>query len=111
MERTKLGERLCQWHSSMHDPVYAVGSFYNADQRYPKKEIVEAALESMSSDIEKFKRMLAGEKVSQYNSHYGKMIDDQRAFAGYSDDDLKENIADLEEIVAELTKFMQEDYK
>ncbi len=111
MDRVSLGERMQQWHSSMSDPVYAVGSFYFADQRYPKKDVVQAALDSMRDDIEKFQKMLAGEKVSVYNSHYGRQVDDLRAFAGYTDDDLNENIEDLTEIVFELSRFMREDYQ
>jgi hypothetical protein len=95
----------------MSDPVYAVGSLYFAGQVYPDKSIVEDCLANLNDDLAKFKKMLVGEKVSQYNNHYGKMIDDQRKFAGYTDDELITNIAELEEIVSELSQFMQKDYK
>ncbi len=110
MDRVELGERMQQWHSSMGDPIYAVGSFYFSGQVYPDKEIVENAISNLTSDLERFQRMQRGEKVSQYNSHYGRWIDDQRAFAGYTDEELSDNIADIQEIVSELRRFMQEDY-
>ncbi len=110
MDRVELGERLQQWHSSMGDPVYAVGSFYFADQVYPDKSIVEDCIANLESDIAKFEKMLAGEKVSVYNSHYGRQVDDLRSFAGYTDEELTNNVADLSEIVFYLKKFMEEDY-
>ena len=110
MDRVELGERLQQWHSSSSDPVYAVGSFYFADQRYPDKSIVEDCLANLESDITKFQKMLAGEKVSVYNSHYGRQVTDLRAFAEYTDEELTNNIADLQEIVFYLKQFMERDY-
>lgn len=110
MDRVELGARLCQWHSSMHDPIYAVGSFYVSGQVYPKKEIVEDAISNLTSDLDKFQRMQKGEIVRQYNSHYGRWIEDQRKFAGYTDEELSDNIADIQEIVAELRNFLTEDY-
>ncbi len=110
MDRVELGEKLQQWHSSSSDPIYAVGSFYFAGQVYPKKEIVEDCLESLKASIDQFEKMLRGEKVSEYNSHYGQMVDDLRKFAGYTDDELNENITDLKEIVFELQRFLGADY-
>lgn len=40
VERVTLGERLCQWHSSQGDPIYAVGSYYVSDRVYPDQEVV-----------------------------------------------------------------------
>ena len=111
MDRVELGERLQQWHSSSHDPVYAVGSYYFAGHVYPKKEVVEDCLRNLTDDIEKFRKMLRGEKVSQYNSLMGNMVDDLRKFAGYTDSEMKEYIVDLTEIVSEVQRFMEEDYK
>jgi hypothetical protein len=108
MDRMELGERLCQWHSSMHDPIYAVGSFYVSDIRYPQKSIVEDAIHNLTSDLDQAKRMLAGEQVMV--TRQGRRVD-LKVFAGYTDDDLKENIADLEEIVSELQRFLTEDYQ
>lgn len=109
--RTNLGERLLQWHSSMGDPVYAVGSYYVSDMVYPKKEMVEAVIENMYEDIAEYQKMLKGEKVSRYNSHYGCMVDDLRAFAGYTNRELRKNISDLEDIIAGLKQFHAKDYK
>lgn len=108
MDRSELGERLCQWHSSMHDPIYAVGSFYVSGQVYPQKGIVEDAISNLTKDLDEARRMLIGEKVMV--TRQGRRVD-LKVFAGYTDDDLRENIADLEEIVEELQRFMTEDYK
>ncbi len=108
MDRTELGERLCQWHSSMGDPIYAVGSFYVSGQVYPDKEIVEDAISSLTSTLSEQRRMLIGEKV--WVIRQGKQVD-LKVFAGYTKDDLRENISDLEEIVEELQTFMTEDYQ
>lgn len=107
MDRAELGSRLCNWHSSMHDPVYAVGSFYIDRQVYPDKEIVENALTNLTNDLDQFRRMLAGEKVMV--ERQGRKVD-LKVFAGYTRDNLRENITDLEEIVSELQRFMTEDY-
>ncbi len=40
-----------QWHSSSGDPIYAVGSFYYADRKYPDANVTVAALESIESLI------------------------------------------------------------
>lgn len=107
MDRTELGERLCNWHSSMGDPIYAVGSFYVSGQVYPDKEIVENALTSLTSTLEQSRRMLIGEKVMV--ERQGKKVD-LKVFAGYTQEDLHENIADLEELCDELQQFITEDY-
>lgn len=107
MDRQELGERLCQWHGSMSDPIYAVGSFYVDGQVYPDKEVVESALTSLTSTLSENRRMLIGEKV--WVERGGKRVD-LKVFAGYTQDDLRENIADLEEITEELQRFMTEDY-
>ena len=110
MDRVQLGERLQQWHSSMSDPIYAVGSLYFANQVYPDKSIVEDCLANLELDISKFKKMLAGEKVSVYNRHYGRQVTDLRAFAGYTDEEVTSNVSDLEEIVFCLKEFLDKDY-
>lgn len=107
MNRKELGLRLQQWHASMYDPVYAVGSFYFAGQKYPKKEIAQSALVNLQNDLDETKRMLVGEsiKVVRNNS-----VVDLRTFAGYSDEELQERIDDLEEIIKELKRFIEKDY-
>ncbi len=110
MDRTELGLRLQSWHSSMHDSIYAVGSFYFAGEKYPRKEIVEDCIINLKIDIEQRERMLRGEKVRVYNTHYSMWIEDLREFAGYDDDNLKTEIQDLQEIVSEVEKFLAEDY-
>ena len=107
MDRTTLGERLCNWHSSMHDPVYAVGSFYVSGQVYPDKEIVDNAISNLTRDLDQFRRMLSGEKVLV--TRHGKQVD-LKVFAGYTRENLRENISDLEEIVSELETMKAEDY-
>lgn len=111
MDRMELGTRLCQWHSSMNDPIYAVGSFYVSDLAYPDKKVVDDAVFNLTSNLKRFRRMLNGEKVMQYNSYYGRWIDDLRKFAGYTDEELHNNIEDIEEIVHGLQSFLTRDYK
>ena len=41
-----LGVELCNWHSSMNDPIYAVGSSTIADKSV-SKELLEEALQSL----------------------------------------------------------------
>jgi hypothetical protein len=91
----------------MHDPVYAVGSFYIDGTVYPDKEIVENALRNLTRDLDQYRRMLIGEKVMV--ERHGKKVD-LRVFAGYTRENLRENISDLEEITSELERFMTEDY-
>lgn len=108
MDRTELGLRLQSWHASMSDPIYAVGSFYFSGHVYPKREVVEDAIHNLNSDLSKRQRMLAGENVRAPTA-YG-YTDDLRKFAGYTDEQLNEDIADLEEIVGELQKYLERDY-
>ena len=107
MDRVELGERMCQWHSSMSDPIYAVGSFYVSGQVYPDKGIVEDAISNLTRDLDESKRMLKGEKVMVVRQ--GKQVD-LKKFAGFKSKILKERIADLEEIISELQCFLTEDY-
>lgn len=107
MNRTDLGERLCQWHSSMHDPVYAVGSFYVSNQVYPDKEVVNRALSSLEKDLSEFKRMLRGKVVLVTRN--GAQVS-LKKFAGYTNKDCREHITDLSEIVDSLKEQMSEDY-
>lgn len=109
MKRTQLGSRLCQWHDSMHDPIYAVGSFYVDNNKYPDKTIVEKAIAGLRDTLDKSQRMLAGEpiaaqvKINEYTS-------DLRTFAGLTDKKLRADIKDLTIIIRELEKFYRKDY-
>lgn len=109
MDRVDLGLRLQSWHNSMHDPIYAVGSFYFAGHKYPSKEIVEDAISNLNADIRKFSRMLRGEKVSAKTA-YG-MTNDLRKFAGYTVREMRANVRELKGILLELETFLKEDYK
>jgi hypothetical protein len=91
----------------MSDPIYAVGSFYVSGQVYPKKSVVEDALHNLTRDLDQSKCMLKGEVV--WVERGGRKVS-LREFAGYTDEQLEENISDLSEIVSELTRFMTEDY-
>ena len=108
LERIELGARMHQWHSSMWDPIYMVGSLYYSGDKYPDKDIVQHALDNLLKLIDNNQRMLAGEKVSAPTA-YGS-TDDLRKFAGYDDGELVENIEDLTEIVESLENIMEEDY-
>lgn len=55
LHRVRLGELMHHWHSSSRDPIYAVGSFYFANQRYPDPEIVDRALDELEEDYENSK--------------------------------------------------------
>lgn len=107
MNRKELGLRLQQWHASMYDPVYAVGSFYFSDQKYPKKEIVENALANLQGDLEDNKQMLNGEGIKCVRN--GNSVD-LKTWAGFSDKELQERVDDLEEIIKELKRFIEKDY-
>lgn len=37
-----LGEKLCHWHASQWDPIYAVGSYANTGKVHPDRDILEA---------------------------------------------------------------------
>jgi hypothetical protein len=75
---------------------------------YPDKQIVEDALTNLTRDLNQYRRMLIGEKVMVERG--GKKVDLQ-VFAGYTRENLRENISDLEEITSELERFMTEDYE
>jgi len=107
MDREELGERMLNWHSSMSDPIYAVGSFYIDGQVYPKSDIVRDALHNLTKDLEQSKRMLAGEKVMVERG--GKQVD-LKVFAGYTSTTLSEMVADLSEITLYLGQYLEEDY-
>lgn len=108
LERTELGVRMHSWHSSMWDPIYMVGSLYYSGDKYPDKDRVQRALDSLQKLLDNNQRMLAGEKVSA-PTVYGS-TDDLRKFAGYDDGELIDNIEDLTEIVESLENIMEEDY-
>lgn len=52
-KRKAIGEKLCHWHSSMGDPIYAVGSFYLSDKEYPDPTIVKSARDSLKNSRER----------------------------------------------------------
>jgi hypothetical protein len=107
MTRRELGLRLMNWHSSMSDPIYAVGSFYFSGDVYPSKEVVEDCLSNLQKDLGQRKKMLAGHMVIVERG--GKQVS-LRKFAGYTNSQLREDIKDLEEIVSEVERFLTEDY-
>lgn len=107
LSRRKLGEKLLEWHSSMSDPVYAVGSFYYDDHVYPKADIVQEAIDNLEKDLDQESRMLAGETVMVQRQ--GKRVS-LRKFAGYTDAELRERVAELTEIVGALKGFYERDY-
>lgn len=51
--RMNIGLKMQNWHSSQGDPVYAVGSFYFANQEYPERAVVEAARRNLSFNVGK----------------------------------------------------------
>ena len=110
MNRKNLGEKLLQWHASMSDPIYAVGSFYVSDTVYPNAEIVRACLSGLRKDIRQKRAMLRGEKVRVYNKFHAKWVEDLRAFAGYSDKDLRKDIRDLKVLAKAVKAFLAADY-
>lgn len=107
MDREELGEMMLNWHSSMGDPIYAVGSYYVSGKVYPDAEVVRRALDSLSFELDKSKRMLVGEQVMV--ERHGKQVD-LRVFAGYTNADLSDNITDLGEITLYLEQYLNEDY-
>jgi hypothetical protein len=107
MDRSTLGLRMQSWHSSMSDPIYAVGSFYFSGEPYPDRMIVEDAIHNLEHDLDERKRMMAGEKVMVQRN--GKSVD-LRKFAGFTDEQLAEDAEDLEEIVEALKEQMREDH-
>ena len=48
-KRQALGALMLNWHSSQGDPLYAVGSYYIGDMKYPRQEMVESAKNKASS--------------------------------------------------------------
>ena len=104
MDRTELGLRMQQWHSSQWDPIYMVGSLYFSDEVYPDKDIAELALCSLECGLDKFRRMDRGIKVRAPHT------EDLRKFAGYTRKTLRDGIADLREIVASLREYIADDY-
>jgi hypothetical protein len=47
-KRQELGALMLNWHVSQGDALYAVGSYYVGDMRYPRKEMVESARNATS---------------------------------------------------------------
>lgn len=108
LDRTELGVKMHQWHRSMWDPIYMVGSLYYDGCVYPNKDIAARALDNLKGDLDESKRMLAGEKVKAPTA-YGS-TDDLRKFAGYTDEDLEDNIQELTEIIESLGYYLETDY-
>lgn len=105
MNRIELGERMQQWHSSMGDPIYAVGSYYFAGDRYPVKATVEDALLNLQSDLSQARQMDRGKKIYIHNG-----MTDLKTFGGFTRRRLRENIKDLREITEALKEFLEKDY-
>lgn len=47
----EVGAELCNWHGSMGDPVYAVGSFFVSGAHYPDLDVVRRASASLSRNL------------------------------------------------------------
>jgi phosphoenolpyruvate-protein kinase (PTS system EI component) len=110
LTRQQLGERLCQWHDSMSDHIYAVGSFYLGGHKYPEQKIVQSAINKINKLIDQNKKMIAGEKVTASIMFGTQITNDLKQFAGYNNKELKENIKDLKEISNGLLEFLKNDY-
>lgn len=107
LEREELGERMLNWHASMSDPIYAVGSYYLDDRIYPEQDVVQGALDGLNQDLEQRKGMLEGYQIMVER---GGLQVDLKVFAGYTNEELKESISDLEEIILYLSQYLAEDY-
>ena len=108
MNRHELAEKLLQWHASMNDPVYAVGSFYCSDKVYPDPKIVEDAISNLESELDQTLRMLNGAKV-RARTAFG-MTDDLRKFAGYKKSELHERKSELIALVGVLRQYLAFDH-
>ena len=47
-----LGEAMQHWHSSMADPVYAIGSYYFAGMQYPDTSVLVRARDVLQGDLD-----------------------------------------------------------
>lgn len=104
MNRKELGLKMMEWHGGQNDPVYAVASFYVSGEKHPDHTFVYDAYSNLSYDLVNQVKMLNGEKVKTDKT------DDLKSFAGYSDDNLRKNIAELKEILNGLDEMFVEDY-
>lgn len=50
--RQKVGLLMQQWHSSMGDPIYAVGSYYFANVVYPDADVVRRAHSALKRNLD-----------------------------------------------------------
>lgn len=107
MTRFELGSLLLTWHSGQEDPIYAVGSFYLDDDLYPDASTVRDAIFNLQADLLQQEQMLAGEVVKVWR---GSRQVDLREFAGFTPEDLRENVAELRKIIAGLEYFLETDY-
>lgn len=108
MDRHQLGEKLLQWHSSQWDPIYMVGSHYINGSVYPDKDIVESAVSNLTKESLDCQKML--DDIPVMVQRNGKTVELKR-FAGYTDEELRERKAELEELTVELDTFLSEDYE
>jgi hypothetical protein len=107
MNRIGIGIRLLNWHSSMHDPIYAVGSFYFGDKVYPDRDTVSDALQSVCKMLREFRAMDRGKPVMVERGGLQVSLKD---FAGYDRKTIRENIRDLREIAEALSAQYALDY-
>lgn len=98
---------MLNWHSSMSDPIYAVGSYYVDNRAYPDADIVSQAVLNLSIDLNQHQRMLLGDVVMVKR---GCRMVDLKVFAGYTQEQLSDNIADLKEIILHLGQNLTQDY-
>lgn len=108
MNRIKLGILILGWHSSINDPIYAVGSFYVDNKEYPDKTIVENALRNLLNELEEQKLMLEGKDVVYLIQRRWKSV---KEFAGYTDSELTENINELKIVCEGIQSFLEDDYE
>lgn len=107
MDRVDLGYSMMQWHSGQGDPIYMVGSIYASNRVYPDRDIAESALSSLETDLNQSRMMLANEPVMVRRN--GALVS-LRTFAGYSDDELRKRISELESLTSDLDSQIRSDY-
>lgn len=104
LSRRDLGELMLHWHSSQSDPIYAVGSYYVGGKEYPDPSVIVEARDEFKKELSEHERMLKKQPVMVYRQ--GRQVD-LRTFAGYTDRQLKENIAELREILFNLNDLIE----
>lgn len=106
-DRVALGLAMQNWHSSMGDPIYAVGSYYFAGMVYPDRAIVENAITSFERMHDEYARMLRGEIVWVVRN--GARVSLAK-FAGFKKKEMRERLAEVEAILEALRAQDAEDY-